>query len=418
MASRPKVHISRRQRYACILCGRCCRRFHVLLTPVEAERLAALDWGDAEGVPRDFTTRLHGHLYFRRAPTGGCVFLDESTGACRIHQRFGLAVKALTCRGYPHNIASTWPGEVSVVARMDCPAVQRNAGPPLETNRAAIERMVTELGTSGGFTGRQLEGLSRDAVETVIRALTGLLEDAADLPPGTRAYGFFLAAERFRALGSSFLNDLSTLRQVIPSLLERVKRDASRRRDHGIGWFSRAVCREWLAAYCRRDEELAHPSLRDRVVRTASLAGYAFGLGSLRVMGSEHPAISLRAARLFTRGRGWTPSDHAAWECYWRLLLARLEGPQFFGVAYYDTPLFTGLRALAQSYALVLAAARCHAAERNADRIETEDVHYAVGAIDHCLGRSPLLQFRLWRLVEDHFSGVRYARLLTSLGWE
>jgi hypothetical protein len=53
-----------------------------------------------------------------------------------------------------------------------------------------------------------------------------------------------------------------------------------------------------------------------------------------------------------------------------------------------------------------------------ARRIETEDVHYAVGAIDHTLGRSPLLQWQLWRQVEGYFGGARYGRLLHSLGWE
>jgi Fe-S-cluster containining protein len=456
----PKVHIARNQNYGCILCGRCCRRFQVRITDAEVTRLQALDWGSEVAVPQDFAHHIRGHSYFRRRSDGGCVFLDGESGACRMHARFGFAVKALTCRGYPHNVASTWRDEVSVVARLDCPAVQQHAGKPLEANRRQIERLVEELGTRGGFTVRQLEGLSREAVERLTRALVGLIEDhGSRTSPGALAYALFLAAERCRGLGASFLNDSATMETVLPSLLGGIRDDASARPAGRVGPLSKALFREWLAACCRRDEELVRPGLAVRLRRCAALGAYAFGVGSLRVMGQEHPDLSLRRAGLFAAGEGWEPSSPAAWEAFRRLLVARLEGPQFFGVAYYGEAFFTGLRALLQSYALVLAAARLHAAARVADslasgspgdapglrrggggpphlhrqtsegrlasgataapqRLEAEDVHYAVGAIDHSLGRSPLLQWKPWRHVEEYFCGARYGRLLNSLGWE
>ena len=533
----PTVHIARNQNYGCIQCGQCCRRFHVRLTEAEVTRLQALDWGAEPDVPRDFTHRLGGHTYFQRRADGGCVFLDGQTGACRMHARFGFDVKALTCRGYPHNLASTWRDEVAVVARLDCPAVQQHAGKPLEANRRQIEHLVEELGTRGSFTVRQLEGLNRETVKRLTRVLVGLIEEHGKRSPGALAYTLFLAAERWQALGASFLNDSETLEAVLPSLLAGVRDEAAARPAERLGLLSKALFREWLAACCRRDEELVRPGLAIRLHRSAALAAYALGVGSLRAMGQEHPDLSLRRVRLFAAGEGWEPSSPDAWEAFWRLLVARLEGPQFFGVAYYDQPFFTGLRALLQSYALVLAAARTHAAARlasgaggggpphlhwlwsargipgtgreprpvhssgeapglrrsgggpphlhqtageptasppnhgggpphlhhtaveptasppnhgggpphlhqtageptasppnhgggpphlhqtavGARRIETEDVHYAVGAIDHTLGRSPLLQWQLWRQVEGYFGGARYGRLLHSLGWE
>ena len=416
--ARPRVHIARQQNYACILCGRCCRRFHVRLTEAEVARLQALDWGSEADGPRDFAHQLGGHSYFRRRPDGGCVFLDPATGACRMHARFGFERKALTCRGYPHNIASTWTGEVSVVARLDCPAVQRRHGPALEANRRHIERLVEELGTRGGFTVRQLEGLSREAVQQITAALVGLLTANDGLAPGTLAYALFLVAQRLHALGPSFLNDTDTLAEVMPSVLAGAVHEASSRPRGRVGPLSRLLFREWLAAYCRRDEEIVAPGLVVRVRRTAALAAYACGAGSLRAMGLEHPDLPLGRARLFAAGRGVVASQAPAWECFRQLLVARLEGPQFFGVAYYGEPFFVGLRALLQSYALILAAARLHAVARAAAGIEAEDVQYAVGAIDHCLGRSPLLQWQAWRLVEGHFSGPRFGRLLQALGWE
>lgn len=414
----PKVHIARNQNYGCILCGRCCRRFQVRLTDAEVSRLQALDWGAEPDVPRDFAQRIGRHAYFRRRADGGCVFLDGQTGACRIHARFGFDVKALTCRGYPHNLTSTWRDEVSVVARLDCPAVQQHAGKPLEANRRQIERLVKELGTRGGFTARQLEGLSREAVQRMTRGLVDLIGEGGGLAPGTLAFALFLAAERCRALGASFLNDTETLETVLPALLGDLRNEAAARPTGHVGRLSKSLFRVWLATCCRRDEELVRPGIATRLRRTAALAVYAVGGGSLRAMGQEHPDLSLRRVRLFAAGEGWQPSAPASWDSYWRLLVARLEGPQFFGVAYYGEPFFTGLRALLQSYALVLAAARTHAAARSAHRIEAEDVNYAVGAIDHSLGRSPLLQWKLWRQAEEYFGDARYGRLLNSLGWE
>lgn len=417
---KPKVHIDRDQNYACIQCGRCCRRFHVLLREAEVERLRKIDWGADVDLPDDFVTRIRGTPYFARNESGGCVFLEETSGACIMHRKIGYKRKALTCRGYPMNIASTYWGEVSVIARMDCPAVQGNLGPPITGRRKEIEGLVAELGTEGGFTREQMEGLNRQSIETIVGGLEQLLTGEDTLTPGEQAAALRLASERLRALGSTFLNDTPTLQEVMPSLLNRAREDASQRPGRTIGAFSRALFRVWLATNCRRDEEIVRPSLAHRIRRTAELAKVLCGGGNLQRLGWEHPDISLGRARIFAGpdGDGTKPSRHDAWDCYRRLLLSRLRGPQFFGVSYYGASLFTGLRGLLLSYPLVLAAARIHAVADGHRDIRTPDVEYAVGAIDHCLGRSPLLQFRMWRAVEEHFSGSRFLALLNSLGWE
>ena len=147
-----KITMSNQQRYSCIMCGRCCRRFHVLLRPAEIDRLKALDWGDEPDVPTDFVVTIHGFPYFRRQPDGGCVFLGQD-GACRMHRRFGFDQKALTCRGYPFNIVSTFPGEVSVLARMDCPAVLQNHGTPIREQRRDIENSSKNFVLATAFPG-------------------------------------------------------------------------------------------------------------------------------------------------------------------------------------------------------------------------------------------------------------------------
>ena len=416
----PRVHIAGNQNYACIQCGRCCRRFHVLLREDEVERLGQIDWMESIQVTNDFVTRIQGKPYFRRTDSGACVFLDEETGACLMHRHIGFKRKALTCRGYPMNIASTYWGEVSVVARMDCPAVQRNVGPPITSRRREIKGLVQELGTKGGFTREQMEGISRQSLECITRGCIEVVEQDNGLSPGSRAYALHLTCERLRALGSTFLADTPTLQEVMPTVLKRACEEGAARSAKQLGGFSRGLFREWLAAYCRRDEEMFAPTVFRRLRRSLELALLFFGGGNLRVLGWEHPDFPVRKAALFKRAGGDGPVGSSAeiWECYRRLLVSRLEAPQFFGVSYYGEPFFSGLRALVLSYPLVLAAARIQAASAQRLSLCVEDIHYAVGAIDHCLGRSPLLQFRLWRSVEEYFSGPRFPALLNSLGWE
>jgi Fe-S-cluster containining protein len=415
-----KLSIGERQRYSCIMCGKCCRRFYVALSDAEVERLSALDWGDTPGVPREFVKRIHGHSYFRRDPRhAGCVFLDPGTGLCRMHGKFGYAIKALSCRGYPLNIASTFPGEVTAIARMDCPAVVRNQGEPLRKRRAEAAAMAREMGIRGGFTQRQLNGLSRDAVLAVTRALVSIVEDP-ELSPSALAMTLALAVTRFEELGPSFLNDTSTFEDVLPSLLTRVRGEAVEDCPGRLRAFGRGMFREWLAAYCRRDEEPVSLGPLARLRRTVELGKYWLGFGSLAVLGQEHPDLSLRRAGLFAgrdRNAELPASAPGAWDCFRLLLVTRLESFQFFGVTYYDEPFFVGLRALVQSFALVLAAARYHAAAAGRRDLVDEDLFYAVSVIDHCLGRSPLLQFGIWRRVERFFWGKRFRVLLHTLGW-
>lgn len=419
------VTIAADQRYACILCGQCCRRFHVLMKEKEIEAIAALDWGDEPDVPEEFVHRIHGLPYFRRNDDGECVFLDCDSNTCRMHSRFGFDAKALTCRGFPYCIVPTFWGEVSVVARMDCPGVRRNKGSLIRDDKRTIMRLIQDLGPRGGFTAEQLQGLSRESIELITKGLRDFIRKRTDLPQPTRAYAFNLAVERFRLLGMGFLKDTATLAEVMPSFFERVVQDAETLPWRGLGPFARLVFRQLLAVYLRRDEEIVNPTHTGRLRRTIELARYTIGNGSFRALGAEHPDYPLRKARLFRSytekqitGTTTVAEQAEMWDCYWRLILTRLETLQFFGAAYYDQPFFVGLRALALAYPLVFAAARYHAAAAGSDRIRLEDVDYAVGAIDHCLGRSPLLQVRAWRSVEEYFGGPRFGRVLRALGPE
>ena len=49
------IYISALQNYSCKMCGLCCRRFLVLLTPEERARIASKDWSDLTDVPKEFS---------------------------------------------------------------------------------------------------------------------------------------------------------------------------------------------------------------------------------------------------------------------------------------------------------------------------------------------------------------------------
>jgi lysine-N-methylase len=406
------LHIASKQRYSCLLCGRCCRRFHVLLQAAEIERLAALPWEEAERID-DFHVKLKGQHFFRRREDGACVFLDEQ-GVCSMHRRFGFDIKALTCRGYPFNFATTFPGEVSVLARMDCPAVVQNHGQLICEQRSDLEKLAGELHFGTGFTPKQLQGLSRDSVLLLRDQCRTLIQDDS-LTSDELARLLMSFCERMEKLGASFINDAETIACVMPSVLANLKLELPDQAKLPLGIYDRIQFRQWFALYCRRDEESCDRSLRQRLKRSLMIARVITGGGNLRLFGQEHPDLPLRQAKAFAT-KQWQAAESAAWEPYRRFLDSRLECLQFFGVSYYGADFFTGMRALFLSYPLVLYAARIHAASQQRRQIQAEDVMYGVAAIDHVHGRSPLLQFQLCRKLERFFSNERFCRLLSTLG--
>jgi len=410
----PKVIIASQQRSGCIMCGRCCRRFHVRIEPRERDRIASLDW---KGKPfaRDFSTTINGYEYFRRKPDGGCVFLDDK-GVCTIHAQFGYDVKALTCRGYPMNIVSTFPGEVSVMARLDCPAVLSNEGTPLPGQRKDVESLVAEMTFGRHFTESQLCGLTRQTLETIRDKVANLvLSSQAPIP------NLILAAlkllDALEKLGSAFLNDATTMKEVWPALLKRFKPEAEvKPRKASLSAYSKLIFRTWLAAYCRRDEEILDRGMLSRLKLFKSNLAFISEHGSWKRLGDEHPDFPFKQARIFEAKPTTNPAEDT-WIPFRRFLQPRFETLQFFGAAFYDTDFFTGLKALLKAYAHVLASARYHARANGRDEITQPDVFNAVLSVDHCHGRSPSLRTPLSRNNENFFDVQRFEKLLETLGW-
>lgn len=408
------LHIAKEQHYDCIQCGRCCRRFQVFLRPGEVNLVTQAH--AALGLPPEYPPcgLFNGQPYIGSKPDGQCVFLD--TDGCLIHRQFGHAAKPLSCRGYPLNFVSTFPGEASVMARFDCPAVARQHGPPLHSRRHEIEAIAAELPFGAWFTARDCHGLERRSLEYLCLTLRQALETYAGLPPARLASGLLSIGERWQRLGVTFLNDFQTLQTIMPSLLEKTFTTLDDLPKLDVSFFSRCHFRQWLSLYCRREGETPQLSLTNRCRRAWLTLQTVCGYGNWRGYGQEHPDFPVVKARLFRSPSSMPVLAPETWEPYRRFLDTRIECLQFFGPAYYGQPFFIGLRALLMTYPLVLAMARCHAASRGADDITVDDILYGVSALDHCHGRSAVLSLRLARNAETYFSGERFFRLLYALG--
>lgn len=413
----PKINISKQQHYACIMCGRCCRRFQVLVTHAELERFAKLDWGE-DGPPKEMHNIINGYAYFKRKPEdGGCIFQDDN-GLCIMHRKFGFAKKALTCRGYPFNIVSTFPGEVSVLARMDCPAVVQDKGPLITSQHMDIAQLVSEMRFGMPFTAKQMAGLERKTLECLCGKLQEMLQDSS-MGMASCAKLMMQFVIRAQQLGASFLNDEPTMAEVYPSMIEKLREGIEDLPKYDFGFLARLTFRQHFSNYCRRDEEIIIPSFKARLRQFWNIARLCFGGGNLKSFGYEHPDIAIRKTGLLkhhvSEELESIEENRTAWASFRRFISVRLECFQFFGASYYGADVFSGLRALMLTYALALAFARIWAASRGSARIDASDVEHAVMAVDHCHGRSPALNFFSSRRNENMLS-AKFSSIVHSLG--
>ena len=141
-------------RFTCSRCGDCCRGWHVMLGPGEAERLEALDWSGVApelagispgaGVPGDPRS---GRMALARRSDGACVYLG-SQNQCRIQESFGEAEKPLLCRLYPFGFLAV--GErVGVDVSFACRAVSQDQGEPLSRRVPEWIRLLQATSVAG-----------------------------------------------------------------------------------------------------------------------------------------------------------------------------------------------------------------------------------------------------------------------------
>jgi hypothetical protein len=163
------------------------------------------------------------------------------------------------------------------------------------------------------------------------------------------------------------------------------------------GWFTRLAFRTYLGFHLRRDEDVLD-GRAGRFQRLWAMVALVAGFGSFSGLGVVHPTGKLGRAKLF--GPHLPCGDPAIFELHWRMIATKLLSLHFIGAANFGRDLLAGLRSLALMYPLVVATAKYRAGNRGSTTIETEDVDYAVGMIEHGFGRSPVLAQSFARSIE------------------
>ncbi len=196
------LRIDSEQRFACAQCGRCCHRFHVVVSAAEVAhyrtRNVAAWFRDTDGAEGDGGDPFEpfagqaGLYRIRQRADGACGFLSAEN-RCRIHEEIGAARKPLTCRVFPYAFHAA-ADSVVVTASFGCPTVVANQGQSIATGESliAIESLRKEwfAGRSPSpaplqlVTGRTLTTRSGRVVREGLLAM--LKRDGADIRDNIR----------------------------------------------------------------------------------------------------------------------------------------------------------------------------------------------------------------------------------------
>ncbi len=397
------------EKFSCHSCTNCCRIWQVELLPGEPERAENLAWPAGDPlIGIEPLARHGGKTYLAHRPDGACVFLNEANGRCRIHEQFGEPTKPLGCRLYPFQIAPTFPGEMTVIARYDCPTVRKNQGQPHADALPELRQLASKIELGPSFDDALCCHLDRQQLQAVSDFLLSL----------TNAF----AGDAERAMFISYtcdwlagLNNDELTRQVLAEafsplkqLVEAASAEGRRRRP---GLLMRASFRTLLGLYLRRDEDVVDRRA-GRLGRAMTMLAVVLGGGNLHRLGLIHPQGRLRAARLF--GDGPQAADGQTFALFWRLVRSRIESFQFMGQGNAGRDFLSGLRSLALLYPLVHAAAQYHASCRGGETIEAIDVDYSANVIEHSFGRLAVLrQGFVGRIESLLLDPMAFARLVT-----
>ena len=371
------------QRYECQQCGRCCRRFLIPISQTEIEAISKLPWQHATDAKIQCYTSINGRSFLKAdAKTAECVFLENGT-KCRMHAAFGSKCKTISCRAYPFEFMRTFGDDITVAGRFDCPAIQSNSGKILEFQRFDLEELLADPlmhALPPPISPLQMDGLTRNTIEFLADTLKDIV-----LKGDTTIPAIALLVRNIRRLGYTFANDLDTLKEVLPSMLDKARRKSFDDSVIGINWPARNRLRDEMLRYLRYDRQAPDFSIAARLKQLRLSAEIFAGCGNPRSFGPEQPNVTIRTARLFDND--FWHSEENAWECYRRFLSVRLESRQFFASAYYGKSFFDGLDALFKTWDAALLLSRLHAASVHPGVIDSADVAYATGLIDHYHGR-------------------------------
>ncbi|MCG3137767.1 MAG: hypothetical protein HJJLKODD_01617 [Phycisphaerae bacterium] len=422
MVSGSMIHLPQlpRQRFSCHSCTYCCREPILHLIPADRRRIDQQDW--VKRLPAAPYVRLGQHWVLNQLPGQGCIFL-QADGRCRIHAEYGAAEKPLGCQLFPFVL---WPAESGwrVGLRYDCPTVTLSRGAELSAHASDLRRLAEQLPALRNTrpirlaNGRIASELEQQAlIQQVDRWLANELRS-----PDERVRGFILLVqllsdakydrledERFVELLEILIAALPEELAVAPAIAPVTRRmevllrqqlfahlEALRFAEARRGWVGKL---SRMLSQFRRGRQFTRLGIDEFTESSATHGATGFSPREAEIpqLVPGHPTISFRALYRIQQA----DQDRAEiGELLIRYLRAQLLSHAFYGPAYYDWPMITGLQALAARLKVWGWLARYLAAADQQSEIHLTHAQRAIQYIARAAGISPALGSRTerWRL--------------------
>ncbi len=305
--------------------------------------------------------------------------------------------------------SATFKNEVTIIGRFDCPTVRKNIGAEHAEALPQIRRWASQIDLNDSFDEATRCLLDRDQIQAVCEFITTLIGGFER--DDQRAMFIALLCDLLAQTDPQTL-DRASLAQIFPPMKKQIEA-ATAARVKRPGIFSRMAFRALLGLHLRRDEDVL-VGLANRFSRFIALTKIILGFGGFRQLGLENRPGKLRRARLFKPGA--ETADAHTFDLFWRLIRIRLESFQFMGAANLNRNFLDGLRSLALLYPLVKAVAKYSAGNRGSQKIELDDVDYAVTMIEHSHGRLLVLNGSSIRPIEKLLLGQEmFVRLVRTV---
>ncbi len=397
-------------RFTCSRCGDCCRGWHVVLGPGEAERLEALDWsgaapelaGISPGAPVPGELRSS-RLALARKADGACIYLG-SRNQCRIHEAFGEAAKPLLCRLYPFGFFAV--GErVAVDVSFACRAVSRDQGEPLsrrvpEWSRllqgAPVAQTLHKFSKKYEVSGDLLWELEHHLVSILSDESLSLLERVRTVFEFNR----LATTSDPRTEAARTLRDVM-VKGVLKQIRERpIEPDSGRMDKTGRAVFFHLL---FLSLNPTPDELFGLAGkAREREVgfRVQAADGYKFP--------EAHPLVDNRESRTtfgeVSRVAAGSVSSAPGAELLARYLRAKILGQRFMREGDAEVPFIEAVPRLLLLFPIAVWTAKALACERGAASVGEDDIRSALRLVDRSYGEVPLSSLppkprKAWRFV-------------------
>ena len=133
-------------RFQCQYCAvGCCSRFEVTVNEEERKRIEGFRMTDVPPPEVCFLPQPDGkgYLLAKDPETGNCVFADGNR--CKIHTRFGYAMKPLSCRIFPLHLQQWSDGKTSAEYRFVCPGVASAKGKTMAEEQKEIANTLSDM---------------------------------------------------------------------------------------------------------------------------------------------------------------------------------------------------------------------------------------------------------------------------------